>query len=53
MMRYARKQSILDKSDYRWENDPYAISIALELHEASGNRSYASVNRRINRKQEK
>ncbi len=26
--------ALLDKSDYRWENDSYVIPIALEWHEA-------------------
>ena len=28
------QSALLDKSDYRWENDSYVISIALEWHEA-------------------
>ncbi len=28
------QSALLDKSDYRWENDSYVISITLEWHEA-------------------
>ncbi len=28
------ESALLDNSDYRWENDSYIISIALEWHEA-------------------
>ncbi len=57
------QSALLNKSDYRWENDSYLIFIALAWHEAikkhavnrrfaSENRSNASVNGRINREQE-